>query len=857
MNTHVKITAAALFFFFMSSSLFTQTIIRGRVIDGFSLQGLPNVNISVPALPTGTISGEQGMFSLEIPDTSQTLTFSRVGYVRRQVPVDQLKAAGDERTTITLAPSVVGLDEVSVISSMAVDRRTPVSVSTISAQTIENELGDQPLPRIAKMVPGVYPSRTGGGSGDAAINIRGFKQENIALLLNGIPISSVENGLVYWNNWLGLADATRQIQIQRGLGASKVALNSVGGTINIITRTSEANKGGKIGYSITDYGNSRFTFSYNTGKLDKGMSISFLGSRIWGPGYVDATYVRAWGYFLSVTQEFNKNHKLVFVGLGNPERHGQRSIMLSSEETDRYGLKFNKDWGSMNGQINNASENFYHKPHLSLNHYWNVSEKTFLATSAYFSPGYGGGKWSDSFMADKSVFEYRNPSQQIDWAGIYRDNYNNTDPYVLASGDTVTGYSKNIQTSFLAGHIWTGLISTLEHDLNENFNFMAGIHYRYFRSTLRQKVRDLLGGDFFIDNYAWAVDGPAGRNEIKHVGDIIKIDNGAIIHFANLFGQLEYASPPFSAFVSGSYSYNWYQREDRYNYVEDIRSEVVERGGYNLKAGVNHNINQWHNIYLNGGYFSRVPYYKFIFANFTNEPSTDIENEQITSFEIGYGLNSKSTRIRLNVYHTYWKDKSILANEYNQFLDPVMISGLDALHRGVELEISHTLTDNISLGGLISLGDWKWKNNVTAEVFDQDNVLKDTVEIYANGLYVGDAPQNQYGLFASMNFLKNFNLKANWIWYDKLFADFDPVSRNDPQDDAQSYEIPAYGLLDVHLGFSFKVADCPAHATFSCYNVTDKEHILRGLDGKDHSPESFRGYWGFGRTFNLGISLSF
>ena len=563
------------------------------------------------------------------------------------------------------------------------------------------------------------------------------------MLLNGIPISSVENGLVYWNNWLGLSDATQQIQVQRGLGASKVALNSLGGTINIITKTTEAEKGGALRYSITDYGNSKLSFSYNTGKLKNGLAVTFLGSRTWGPGYVDATYVRSWGYFLSVSKEINKNHKLVFVGLGNPERHGQRNNMLTQKEVDQYGLKFNKDWGSYNGEINNASENFYHKPHFSLNHYWNISDKSFLATSAYLSFGYGGGKWTDNFETNNTIFDYRNPSQQIDWDAIYNNNFNNTDCYTLANGDSVTGYSKNIQTNFLASHVWSGFISTFEHELNDNFKFMAGIHYRYFKSKLQQKVRDLLGGQFYIDNYAWAVDGPSGRDEIKHVGDIVKVDNGATINFANAFGQFEYTNQIVSAFISGSYYYNWFQREDRYNYVSNTKSKTVEKAGYDVKAGANYNINDNHNIYFNAGYFSRVPYYKFIFAKFTNEASTDVKNETIKSIELGYGYNYNNTFARINAYYTYWEDRSMLANEYNQFLDPVMIRGLDALHKGIEIDVNQKVSKNINLGVIASFGDWKWKNNVSAEVYDNNNVLKDTVEIYADGLNVGDAPQTQ------------------------------------------------------------------------------------------------------------------
>ncbi len=822
----IRLFATLLFTAIFSIYGIAQTDVSGKVIDKITKKPIENVTITIGAPSRGTTTDVSGIFTLSLNKGDHHVMFSCIGYSSLTKDIQTNLNASQSFGIIELMPFVIGLDEVSIISSMAVNRETPVAVSTITAETIETELGDQPLPEIMKMVPGVYPTRTGGGSGDAAINIRGFKQENVALLLNGIPISSVENGLVYWNNWLGLADATQQIQVQRGLGASKVALNSVGGTVNIITKSTEAKKGGLVRYSVTDYGNSKFTFSYNTGKLKNGLAITFLGSRIWGPGYVDATYVKAWGYFLSISKEIGKKHKLVFIGLGNPEKHGQRNFMLTKPEVDQYGLKFNKDWGSYNGKINNASENFYHKPHFSLNHYWNMSKKSFLATSAYLSYGYGGGKWSDNYQYSKSIFEYRNPSQQIDWTAIYNDNYNNMDSTILSNGDTVTGYSKNIQTDFLASHIWTGIISVYEYEVNDRFKFMGGIHYRYFKSKLQKKVRDLLGGQFYIDDYSWAVDGVSGRNEIKHVGDVIKVDNGAIINFANLFGQIEYSAGIVSAFISGSYSYNWYQREDRYNYVNDIKSKVVTKPGYEIKAGANFNINEKNNIFFNTGYFSRAPYYKFIFGNFTNEPSKDISNETSTAFELGYGYNCDKGYARLNAYYTYWKDRSFLANEYNQMLDPVMIKGLDALHKGIELEISRRINKSFTVGGMASIGDWKWKNNVSAKVFNNNNVVIDTVEVFANGLYVGDAPQTQFGFFGHARFLKQFNFKFNWVFYDKLFADFNPVYRNNPTDGSQPYEMPSYNVLDLHLGFTFTLAGLETYANISCFNALNSEYIV-------------------------------
>ncbi len=62
----------------------------------------------------------------------------------------------------------------------------------------------------------------------------------------GVPINGMENGRVYWSNWAGLSDVTRLMQVQRGLGASRVAVPSVGGTINILTKTTDAEEGGNV-----------------------------------------------------------------------------------------------------------------------------------------------------------------------------------------------------------------------------------------------------------------------------------------------------------------------------------------------------------------------------------------------------------------------------------------------------------------------------------------------------------------------------------------------------------------------------------------------------------------------------------
>src|SRR5690554_298480 len=89
-------------------------------------------------------------------------------------------------TTITINEPVVVMDfsmgdtqemeEVEVIGQLAVDRKTPVAVSRISAKQITEELGSQELPMILNSTPGVHATQQGGGDGDARISIRGFNR---------------------------------------------------------------------------------------------------------------------------------------------------------------------------------------------------------------------------------------------------------------------------------------------------------------------------------------------------------------------------------------------------------------------------------------------------------------------------------------------------------------------------------------------------------------------------------------------------------------------------------------------------------------------------------------------------------
>jgi len=844
----------------VSFNLLSQNILTGRVVDAEAQQPLSLVNILTNDDKVGSTTDESGNYFLKVNRQKGSLSFQAVGY-ESQTVLYKINDTVTDLGIIYLQAEVFLLDEVTITSGLVKEGETPVTVSTITSRTIQKELGDRPLPLMFNNVPGVYSVRNGGGSGDAEMSIRGFGQENVGVLLNGVPINGVENGLIYWSNWLGLTQVAAEIQIQKGPGFANAAVNAVGGSVNIITEPAQNQQGGFASYQLTSYGNQKATLAINSGKLKNGWSISAMGSFIKGPGYINATYVEGWSYYLALSKQLNAKNKLSITLLGAPQYHGQRTLKLTDEEHSYHGNLFNKDWGSMNGEINNASENFYHRPFLGINHYLQLDRNKKLTTNVYLISGTGGGKWSESFNYAPTIFHYRNTSGQIDWPEIYEINDTHNGIYVLEDGDTVSGYSLNVQTEFLASHIETGLISNYEQQLNKSLKFVAGIHYRYFNSFLREEITDLLGGDFYIDDYAWAVDGAAGRQEIRTVGDIIKVNNNSLINFLNAYAQLIFNNKHFNAFVSLNGNYNWYQRIDNYNYVNNTKSELITIPGMDVRAGIGYSPTIQNTIYANAAFISKAPYFKFVFGNFNNTPVINLKNERISTVEAGYRFQNRSVTANLNGFYTLWNNVSLLSDEYVQLESNLqtraMINGLNSVHKGIELEFIARIDRNFTIGGFFLLGDYRWTNNVTATLFNNENVAVDTVNVFVKNIFVGGTAQQQFGLFVNLRLLEFFTLKAEWQLNNKTYASFNPTFRTNPDDMSQPYRFPLYNTLNVYLGIPFQLFNTTALIQINAYNLLNSIHIEYGEDGPNHDLNTFQGFWSFGRTFDFMFKINF
>ena len=267
-----------------SAAAFAQTTVRGQLVDSETGEPLVGAAVMVEGTTQGSVTDIDGYFKQSVASNA-TLLFKYVGYKDQKKKIAQ-KGASVDLGAIQMEPDAVMLKDVVITSSVAVARKTPVAVSTITPVFIEEKLGTQEFPEVLKSTPGVYVTKDGGGYGDAQTRVRGFDSENVAMMINGVPMNGMENQKVYWSNWAGLADVTSSMQVQRGLGASKVSSPAVGGSINVITKSTDAKKGGFISYGMGNDGYNKILFSVSSGLSKDGWAFTLLGGKTWGDGYI-------------------------------------------------------------------------------------------------------------------------------------------------------------------------------------------------------------------------------------------------------------------------------------------------------------------------------------------------------------------------------------------------------------------------------------------------------------------------------------------------------------------------------------------------------------------------------------------
>jgi iron complex outermembrane receptor protein len=881
----------------VSSVAFAQTYkVSGKVTSAQTGENLIGANVYVKGLAIGAATDADGMYEFNVPKGSYTIVCSFIGFEAAQLL--NVNVTNNMELDFQLKDYEFSLS-VTVLADRAKERETPVAFTNIDKKDMEMQLGSQDIPLILNTTPSVYSTNQGGGAGDARINVRGFNQRNVAIMINGVPVNDMENGWVYWSNWDGVGDATSSIQVQRGLSAVNLATPSIGGTMNIITDPTDQEAGV---YYKTEMGSGNFakqTLFANTGLIDDKFALTVGGVRKTGDGIVDGAWTDAWAYYFGAAYQINTKNRLELYATGAPQRHGQRTYALNaatfSHELARdlgysneilnnpsyaeQGLLYNSNWSPVstsyqghqywNGAQSqrydptfiNERENFYHKPIVNLNWYSQLSEKMSLYTTAYYSGGTGGGTGTFGSMG----WNYDLKQRVVDYDATLTRNRENV--------ETVFGEEYKISRGILRNSRndqWTvGLLSKAFYNVNKELTLSFGLDWRLAQVEHYREIRDLLGGDYF---YFDGNDFDVASSYYKNLGDRIDYNNTNDINWLGGYVQAEYTKDRFSIYGTGGYSVIKYFLTDHFTSENGAEKEIESDyiGGYQAKGGVNFRVTKDLNVYVNGGYVSKVPIFDQVIDDITVTLVEDYKNETFISGELGTnwkGLDNKLS-LNANLYYTKWDNRATSRGVTNQDGSEgvVYLDGIAQTHMGVEVDFAYQPVRYFRLDGAGSFGMWEYNDDVSGSyVEDKNTGVRVPFDFYLKDLKVGDAPQTQFALAASVFPVNGLTAQIVWRLYDSYYSNFDPFSRTDETDRAQVWQVPSYNIFDLHFAYQVPVESADVTVFAHVFNLLNELYVQDATDnsryngysdnGTNHSADDAEIYPGLPTNFNLGISV--
>ena len=905
--------------FMVSTGLFAQTV-NGTVYDANS-RPLEGANVVLVGTELGDTANADGAYAmLNVPAGTYDLTASFIGYK----PMTETIVVGDEgvMTHFILEVGGLALSDVEVLASRASDK-TPVAYTNVTKEEFETRLGSQDIPMILNTTPSVYATQQGGGAGDARINIRGFNQRNIAVMINGVPQNDMENGWVYWSNWDGVGDSAADIQVQRGLSAVNLATPSIGGTMNIITDPTSFEKGGKFKQEAGENGFLKTTFNYNTGLiLNDKLALSGTIVRKTGDGIIDGTWTDAWAYYLGASYAVSDKQRFELYAIGAPQRHGQnlykQNIATYSQElagdidgydTDAFaeGNKFETEAGRLFNQnvapidpsytgkqywymyganttnryssnFLNERENFFHKPLVNLNHFLELNDKTRLSSVFYWSGGSGGGTGTYGSVSRMPAVEgerwYASSPWTWDWNAEIAQNSDNIDENFSTSENRSTGILRNSinrQDTY-------GLISKLNYVVNPELELQFGLDWRTAGIEHAREVRDLLGGDYYVD-YA---DDNFEEGKVVRLGDIIAYHNETTVDWIGGFAQFNYTTDKMNLYGMGGVSSIEYSYQDWFTVEQElVKADPIQT--YQLKGGVMYDVNSDMNVFFNTGLVEKAPILDNV-IDYSGNVASDPDNEKFLHNEFGVNYRLGKLGINASAYMTDWQDrnltKSVSTGQGSSGdTDIIFLRGVNQKHSGVEIETNYMVNDMLDLMFVASFGNWKFDGDAEGtyqenEYNSEGQVVGFSTTEYAyalDGLYVGDMPQTAYVLGMTLKPVKGLMIQAIHKTYDKNYSDWSPGAReydgtDDDADRSQVWEAPGYSKLDLHMSYKLpQVKGLDMTLNGHIFNVLDEVFVQDAVDNsrynswgsKEHLAHNAEVFLGTPRYANIGLTINF
>ena len=551
-------------------------------------------------------------------------------------------------------------------------------------------------------------------------------------------------------------------------------------------------------------------------------------------------------------------------------------------------------------------ENFYNKPLATFNWDWKVNDMIEVNTSLYASAGRGGGtgprgrgyynSTTDILPYRKDLTEHYNENGRgardsdgfINFDAVVNHNVANTSGYTGDIGrggyagkkigsnsyrDDGVNRAVVIRRASMNSHDWVGAISNFNYR-SGNMRYSFGIDLRNYTGYHYRVLNDLMG----LDGYHAGGNRNTGGQIIETLVEANPFKNTGIrgpkmayynignVGWRGLNALAEYSADNLNWVIQAGTSTQTYQRDDFFAQVGNPNSDEKSVNGGYIKGGANYNFNERSNAFFNVGLIERQPNFDAVFPNYANNINPDLQNEEITSFEIGYGYIGDAFKLNINAYSTNWGNRFIsrgFANAQGED-GTAQFKDIDVSHKGIEIEADWRPNVASRVRGMLSIGDWRYTKNFNAELFDDSQRSIGSATLFTKDAKVGDAAQFVAYLGYERRIGSKLNIDLDYRFVDGLYADYSITDSDftDPSNKG-ALQLPSYGLVDFgatyYMSGKMSMRLNINNLFNTVYIAESNSNIHAGSGSETWNGIDTRNYvwFGFGTTWNMSLRYRF
>lgn len=778
-----------------------EAVVKGVIVDAATGNPVPGAAVMLNDQGAVGVTGPAGDFSISVKPGSDVIVVAAYGFKDINQPVVLGNGALD-LGTLRMSPAGIG--------NTAMTEQQQEMLFDQAA--IEDEEGNsQAVGVLTGASDNVYYNAANYDFSVMRFRLRGYDSYFTTTYINGVPFNDLARGRFNYSTLGGMNRAFRNRTTSIGMSAATYGFGGIGGSANINTLTDSYAPGfyGSAAYTNSSY-MLRAMALYSTGinKHGWGLTVGGIG-RYANEGVIPGTFYSSGGYFLSLEKQFNPQHSLVLTTFGAPtQRATSSATYLEAYELAGNNL-YNPTWGWQNGKKRSSKIVETFDPTAIINWIWKPRNGSSLNTGfAFRSVNYSTSalnwynardprpdyyRYLPSYYADdKEAYDlytdlwHTSAFRQIDWDALYQTNYLNNEANKANPDGTPKG-STYILENRHSNQLNFIFSSVLNHRLNDNMSLQAGISANYTRAHYYKTIRDLLGGEFWLDIDQFSErdfpDNPQMlqndlNNPNRRVADGDKFGYNYFINAiqARAWIQNMVVLPKWDINYGLEVSYTQFQRDGKmrngrapHNSYGKGDTHRFDNGA--IKLGATYKLNGRNAFMAHAEYTTMAPLfeYAYISPRIKDNAIDGLKSTRIFSADLSYNWNYRRFRGSVGAFYTDMFDvterTSYYDDQYSTFMNYVT-KGVKQNYKGIELGMAFKVTPSLTATFAGTIASYRYKNNPTGVRSYENGMSPDTATtVYLKNYHIGGTPQTAFnvGLDWAAPKMWFFNINASWM----------------------------------------------------------------------------------------------